>query len=442
MKEPTGLALRRRLPRLIPYMAVALAATLWLMPAPAAAQALYGSLTGAIADGSGAAVPGATVTIRNEDNGLEFTAVTDETGTYTIRNVAGGTYTLKASLQGFKEFVQTGIPVIVGGIARINGRLEIGALTESVTVTTEAAVLKTDKADVSVDLRPEEVTNLPLNQYRNYQTLLNLVPGATPPITQNAQTDTPGRALTTNINGTNRNNNVTRIDGAASINVWLPHHAGYVAPVETIENVNISTNSFDAAQGMTGGAATAVVTKSGTNTLRGSAFTFRQQDELNARRGYFDPNKLDASTTIMGGTLGGPVRRNKLFYFGSWERNDERNSRFDLRTVPTARMRNGDFGEVLALNPAFRIYDPATGNPDGTGRSFFENAVIPAGRISELSKRIQALYAPPTTPAARRATASRTTCSSRADRRRSATTTTGRSTGTATRRIRSGASSR
>ncbi len=394
MKEPTGLALIRRLPRLIPYMAVALAATLWL-PAPAAAQALYGSLTGAIADGSGAAVPGATVTIRNEDNGLEFTAVTDETGTYTIRNVAGGTYTLKASLQGFKEFVQTGIPVIVGGIARINGRLEIGALTESVTVTTEAAVLKTDKADVSVDLRPEEVTNLPLNQYRNYQTLLNLVPGATPPITQNAQTDTPGRALTTNINGTNRNNNVTRIDGAASINVWLPHHAGYVAPVETIENVNISTNSFDAAQGMTGGAATAVVTKSGTNTLRGSAFTFRQQDELNARRGYFDPNKLDASTTIMGGTLGGPFRRNKLFYFGSWERNDERNSRFDLRTVPTARMRNGDFGEVLALNPAFRIYDPATGNADGTGRSFFENAVIPAGRISELSKRIQALYAPP-----------------------------------------------
>ena len=380
---------------LLSIIAIALAATISLLPGPAAAQALYGSVTGAIADGTGAAVPGAAVTIKNEDTGLEFSAMTDETGTYTIRNVAGGTYTLKASLQGFKEFVQTGIPITAGGIVRINGHLEIGALTESVKVTTEATVLKTDKADVSVDLRPEDVINLPLNQYRNYQYLMNLVPGATPPAFQNAQTDTPGRALTTNINGTNRNNNVTRIDGAASINVWLPHHAGYIAPVETIENVNISTNSFDAAQGMTGGAATAVVTKSGTNTFKGSAFYFRQQDEFNARRGYFDPSKVDASTAIMGGTVGGPVRRNRLFYFGSWERNAERQGIFNTYTVPTARMRNGDFGEVLALNPAFRIYDPKTGTSTGAGRTFFENAVIPANRISDISKKIQTSYPAP-----------------------------------------------
>ena len=376
---------RLRLLFLESWMAVALTAALWWLPAPAGAQALYGSLTGTIADGTSAALPGANVTIRNEDTGLEFTAVTDGTGTYTIRNIAGGTYTLKATLQGFKEFVQTGIPVIVGGIARINGRLEIGALSESVTVTTEPVVLKTDKADVSVDLRPEDVVNLPLNQYRNYQYLLNLVPGASPPVFSNNQTDTPGRALSSNINGTNRNNNVTRIDGAASINVWLPHHAGYIAPVETIENVNISTNSFDAAQGMTGGAATAVQTKSGTNSFKGSAFFFQQRDELNARRGYFDPGKVDASTSIMGGTAGGPIRRNTLFYFGSWERNAERRGIFNTYTVPTARMRNGDFGELLALNPAFRIYDPATGTSTGANRSSFENAVIPANRISEIS---------------------------------------------------------
>ena len=358
-------------------------------------RALYGSLTGTISDSTGAAVPGATVTITNQDTGLELSGVTDGTGTYTIRNITGGTYTLKASLQGFKEFVQTDIPITAGSIVRINGRLEIGALSESITVTTEATILKTDKADVSVDLRPEDVVNLPLNQYRNYQYLMNLVPGATPPQFQNAQTDTPGRALTTNINGTNRNNNVTRIDGAASINVWLPHHAGYIAPVETIENVNISTNSFDAAQGMTGGAATVVQTKSGTNTFKGSAFFFRQQDELNARTGYFDTSKVDASVTIAGGTAGGPIRRNKLFYFGSWERNAERKGIFSRYTVPTARMRNGDFSEVLALNPNFRIYDPATGTADGRNRSFFENAIIPANRISDISKRIQALYPAP-----------------------------------------------
>ena len=362
-----------------------------LLPRLAAGQVLYGSITGSITDSSGAAVPGATVTITNEATGLELTSYTGPGGTYTIRNVPGGTYTLKASLQGFKEYVQTRVPIIVGGIARINGKLEVGALTESVTVTSEVTLLKTDKADVSVDLRPEEVVNLPLNQYRNYQTLLNLVPGATPPVFQNAQTDTPGRALSTNVNGTNRNNNVTRIDGAASINVWLPHHAGYIAPVETIENVNISTNNFDAAQGMTGGAAMTVQTKSGTNTLRGSAFVFRQQDELNARRGYFDPEKLDASVSILGGTVGGPIKRNTLFYFGSWERNDERNSRFNEYTVPTARMRNGDFTELLALDPNFRIYDPATGNPNGSGRSVFPNATIPADRISDVAKRIQAL---------------------------------------------------
>jgi hypothetical protein len=227
-------ALRTRVVGFKPLMLCALAAVLFLSPGAASAQALYGSVTGVISDTSGAAVPGATVTITNTETGLELSTITDAVGAYTVRNVPGGTYTLKASLQGFKEFVQTNIPVVVGGIVRINGKLEIGALTESVTVTSEAALLKTDKADVSVDLRPEEVTNLPLNQYRNYQTLLNLVPGATPPVFQNAQTDTPGRALSTNINGTNRNNNVTRIDGAASINVWLPHHVGYVAPVETI----------------------------------------------------------------------------------------------------------------------------------------------------------------------------------------------------------------
>ena len=288
--------------------------------------------------------------------------MTDETGTYTIRNVTGGTYTLRASLQGFREFVQTGIPITPGGIVRLNVKLEVGGLTDAITVTTEAALLKTDKADVSVDLRPEEVVNLPLNQYRNYQALLNLVPGATPPVLQNAQTDTPGRALTTNVNGTARNTNTTRIDGAASINVWLPHHAGYIAPAETIENVNISTNSFDASQGMTGGAAMSVATKSGTNNAARIGVLLPQSGRAQRAAVFLDPVKLDASTSIMGGTVGGPIRKNQLFYFGGWERNVQRQSRFDQFTVPTAKMRNGDFSEVLAFDPNFRIYDPSTGN--------------------------------------------------------------------------------
>ena len=384
------------LPRQRPLLGLMLLAVLCLLARPLSAQVIYGTVTGQVVDDSAAAVPGASVALVNEATGLRLESVSDENGTYTIRNVTAGPYTLRASLQGFKEYVQTGIPVTPGGIVRVNATLEVGALTESVTVTTEAALLKTDKADVSVDLRPEEVVNLPLNQYRNYQALMNLVPGATPPALQNAQTDTPGRALTTNVNGTARNTNTTRIDGAASINVWLPHHAGYIAPAETIENVNISTNSFDAASGMTGGAAMSVATKSGTNQLRGSAFYFRNQDEFNARQGYFDPVKLNASTDIMGGTIGGPIVKNRLFYFGGWERNLQKQSRFDQFTVPTAKMRNGDFSEVLALNPNFRIYDPATGNPTtGAGREAFPGAVIPAGRLSPIAQAIQALYPAP-----------------------------------------------
>ena len=211
-------------------------------------------------------------------------------------------------------------------------------------------LLQTDKADVHTELKAKEITSLPLNQYRNYQTLINLVPGATPAAFQNDQTDTPARSLRTFVNGTNPNSNNTRLDGASSVNIWLPHHAGYVAPAETIDTVNISTNNFDAGQGMAGGAAITLVTKSGTNEFKGSAFYFRNQDELNARH-FFDPTKLDSSIAIGGGTVGGPVRKNRLFFFGSYEGNYERTSRFDIYTVPTERMRAGDFSEVTAINP-------------------------------------------------------------------------------------------
>jgi hypothetical protein len=373
-----------------------LAAALVLLPNFAAAQALYGTVGGTVTDDSGAAIPGATVTVTNQGNGLTVSGVTDETGAYAIRNLQPGTYTLKATLQGFKEHVQTGIPVNPNDVVRIDAKLEVGALTESVTVTTEAALLKTDKADVSVNLKPAEVVNLPLNQYRNYQGLMNLVPGATPTAFQNAQTDTPGRALTTNVNGTNRNNNVTRIDGAASINVWLPHHAGYIAPVETIETVNISTNSFDASQGMTGGAAVSVATKSGTNEIRGSAFYFRNQDEFNARQNFFSAaDNPNSSVQILGGTVGGPIKKNRIFYFAGWERNLEKNSRISTLTVPTARMRTGDLSEVLAVNSAFRVYDPATGAAGGVGRTEFAGAVIPANRIDPIALKVLNTYPMP-----------------------------------------------
>jgi hypothetical protein len=379
------------------YLVTCAILTASLTATPAVSQVLYGSVVGAVKDPQGAGVPGATVTLVNKDTNLTRETVTNADGTYSIVNVLPGPYDVKMTLTGFREGVRANVPVTVGQISRIDMTLEVGTISETVTVASDAKLLQTDKADLHTELKAAEIVNLPLNQYRNYQTLINLVPGATPAVFQNDQTDTPGRSLRTFVNGTNPNTNNTRLDGASSVNIWLPHHVGYVAPAETIDTVNISTNNFDAGQGMAGGAAITLVTKSGTNSVRGSAFYFRNQDELNARQ-FFDPSKLDSSVTIGGGTVGGPIEKDKLFYFASYEGNYERNSRFDRYSVPTARMRNGDFSEVLSIAPTFRLFDPATGNVDGTGRTEFAGAVIPADRISSISQQIQALYPAPNDP--------------------------------------------
>ena len=184
----------------------------------------------------------------------------------------------------------------------------------------------------------ETLQNLPLSDYRNYQSLFNLVPGTTPARYQNAVTDTPGRALTTNVNGQERGANNTRLDGSADILVTMPHHAVYVAPVESIQEVNISTNAFDAEQGMTGGAAVTVITKSGTNKIRGSVFALHTNGALRTflwdenRAGVTD--KPEGSRNIDGGSIGGPIRKNKLFYFANWEGTFERVSRSRLYVRP------------------------------------------------------------------------------------------------------------
>ena len=362
-------------------VAVALAtAAAWSAPTPAAAQVLYGSIVGIVTDAQGAVTPGVVLVATNTGTAFTTKVVTDVDGAYAIRNLLPGTYDLTATLSGFRNHEQKGIPVSAGNPVRINVTLEVGALAERVEVIAQTTLLQTDKADLSTELTSKEIVNLPLNQYRNYQSLINLVPGATPAQFQNAEIDTPGRSLRTWVNGTQPNSNATRIDGAVSVNIWLPHHVGYVQPAETIETVNISTNNFDADLGMAGGAASTVITKSGTNTVRGSAFWFLNRDELNANSYFnkaFDLAKPPLSRDIYGGTVGGPIVRGKLFYFGSWERFQDRRGFNQNFGVPTQRMRDGDFGEVAAAYSAFRLYNPFTGGAGGVGREQFPNSRIP-----------------------------------------------------------------
>jgi len=374
---------------------IAAAAAVLLTPAPASAQILYGSLTGTVTDQQKAAMPGVTVTATNTGTGLATEAVTDDTGSYTLRNLQPGIYDVSAVLQGFRELRQRGLNITAGNIVRADLSLQLGQLSETVNVVAESTLLQTERADLNTEISSKAVTNLPLNQYRNYQTLMNLVPGATPTMFQNAEIDTPGRSLRTFVNGTQPNSNTTRVDGAVSVNIWLPHHAGYIQPAETIDTVNVATNAFDADVGMAAGAAQTVITKSGTNQLRGTAFWLYNGEEFNANGFFNNANglaKQPQNRQTFGGTVGGPIVQNKLFYFGSFERFRDRRTGNYTYGVPTAKMRAGDFSEVAAAYSAFRLYNPFTGGSGGVGRELFANNQVPAGMISSIAKGVMSYY--------------------------------------------------
>ena len=362
----------------------AVALTFLSAPPPATAQVLYGSLIGDVTDPSGAAIARAKVQITNRETGYTRETNAEENGRYNFQNVNAGTYDLKIASDGFQTVTQQGIIISINNVTRVDVALKVGQITDQVTVESAVAQLQTDKSDVHVEIGSKEVTNMPLPRYRNYQSLLNLVPGTTPGRFQNSAGSTPGRALTTSVNGVNRNNNVTKLDGAINTNIWLPHHTAYVAPAETIETVNISTNASDAEQGMAGGAATTVVSKSGTNVPHGSLFAMHENSAWGARNVFFKDPKLPKSlVSIGGGTIGGPIIKNKLFFFGSFEGTRERLNRSKLLTVPTAAQRAGDYSASSTA-----IYDPATGTAAGDNRTPFAGNIIPISRISRVSQQL------------------------------------------------------
>jgi len=350
------------------------------------AQVLYGSVVGTVEDPTGGLIPNSTVTLTNKGTGLKLEDKSDSGGRFTFSSVIPGVYDMKTSSQGFKTMTRTDIPVSANTVTRLDVKMDVGAVTDSVSIAADVAVLQTDKADTHTELSSQQVISLPLPGLRNYQSLINLVPGATPSSFQNSVTDTPQRSLRTNINGTNANNNVTRIDGSASINLWLPHHVGYVVPAEMVDNVNISTSAHDAEQGMAGGAAITVLTKSGTNEFRGSAFWFHDNQRLRARNFFFTPTtaKPVSRYNNFGATIGGPIVKNKLFFFYSYDDTRQGQGSFGLYSVPTAPLRAGNFSGVSTL-----IFDPQTGNQaNGTGRTPFAGNIIPTSRISPIATRI------------------------------------------------------
>lgn len=377
------------------------AAFLLALPQPGSGQVLYGSIVGTVEDPSGAVVPNAALTLTNTDTGATREIKADEQGRYSAVSLLPGTYNLKVTASGFRTLNRTGIPVTINNVTRVEARLEVGQLAENVTVSASAAALQTDRSDTRAEFASKTIVELPLAAYRNFQSMINLVPGATPSAFQNSVGSSPSRSLTTNVNGTNRNNNNTRVDGATNVYIWLPHHTLYNPPVESIETVNIATSSFDAEQGMAGGAAVTVATKSGTNQIRGSAFWYHDNQTMYARPYFFQqsinrPRLPKGIVNIPGATIGGPIIKNKLFYFFSYERTSERTGQFGNFSVPPADMRAGNFAAYAGLG---NIYDPLTGDANGAGRQLFANNQIPPSRFSPTWTRIQARAPLPNQPA-------------------------------------------
>lgn len=351
---------------------------LFLLPATGLAQVLYGSLTGTVTDASGAFVPGAQVTALEVRTGVSSQATTDSSGIYRFTTLFPGTYKVSIKASGFSTQETPGVAVRANEVARVDAQLKVASTTQSVVVTTEAPLLQTDKSDVHTDLTSQQIQDLPTmgTQGRNFQSLLRTIPGAGLTAETNSQAGNPQRAINSNINGQSNQGVNTRLDGAQDAYPWLPANVAYVPPANAIETVNVVTNSFDAEQGMAGGAAVNVQIKSGTNQFHGDVHEFHTDQHFQTRN-YFQtdltrfPKNLNANIRNQYGvTLGGPILRNRLFFFADYERTTQSlKAGPDTRILPTAAMASGDFrGLVDSKGNPIIIYDPATGDAHGAGK--------------------------------------------------------------------------
>jgi len=371
-----------------------------LCPATIVAQVLYGSLVGSVSDPSGAAVPKARFEALNTSNGVSRQTTTDERGAFSFNDLGAGPYKVTISAPSFSTLNQENVAIAINTMQRLDVKLQVASVSESVTVTAPAISLQSDRADVNNQITKTQVMNLPFagNQGRNFQNLYKLIPGFSPPAELHSDAGNPQRSLGTNVNGASYSNNNTRLDGATISYPWLPHITAYVPPAEAIETVNLVSNSFDAEQGMAGGSAINVSIKSGTNEFHGSGHWYHTNSKVQARNFFFTAPQLPKNLlNQFGGTIGGPIVKNKLFFFADWERTTRRRFASAFRTVPQPALRQGDFSAT-----GVNIFDPLTGMTSGAtagaNRVIFPGNRIPASRFDPASVTMTSLIPAPNQP--------------------------------------------
>jgi hypothetical protein len=377
----------KRFRHIIPLLILSLSPSLF-------GQAVNATLLGTITDSTGATVSGAKVTATETATGLIHESVTNESGNYTFPDMPPGKYSITAEAKGFKKDTHQNIDLLSNSSTRVDVSMVTGSVSEEVLVTTAPPLLQTDRADISTKIEAKLLADVPIGTNRNFQSLLNLVPGMAPATFQHSQFFNAASSLQTEANGLPRMGNLYQIEGiddderTGLLQIIIP-------PIDSIQSVDISTNNFEAELGRATGAVTNVTLKSGTNAFHGSAFEFIQNSAVNAKS-YFNPGPLGhLSYNYYGGSIGGPIFKDKLFFFGDYLGTSDHEKIANTFTIPDARYytpnSQGNIDLSAAL-PGGQIYDPATGDGNGTGpghsRTPFPNNQIPFSRVNPVSLAI------------------------------------------------------
>ena len=290
-----------------------------LVPAGLEGQLLQGTLNGNIADSSQAAVVGATVTATDQATGFSRSTTADSSGFYTLSGLPPGVYNVNVNAPGFQTSTHLGVSITAQTVSRLDVTLNIGSVNETVTVSAQATELQADRADVHTELGSKVLQNVPVPIGRNYQMIFTTIPGVSPPQTSHSFSANGSRSLAFTVNGGNVNANDTRIDGAGTRNYSASDVILYVPALEAIETVNVATNAFDADQS-SGGGYINVTVKNGSNAFHGSLFEDHSDKSMQAYQwaaNRFLP-KLPFINNQFGGTIGGPIKKDKLFFFVSY----------------------------------------------------------------------------------------------------------------------------
>jgi hypothetical protein len=389
---------RKKIPLSVWFIAAAACA--WLLPA-AHAQTFGASLLGNVTDASGAAVPEATIVAINTATNVKTETRSDGTGRYVITPLQPGFYTLEATAPGFKKFVRTGIELAVAQQARVDIAMEVGEITERITVEAAVSSIETASSTIAKVVSNRAILNLPLNT-RNVYSLIYLTPGVAGSIGNNYN------SMSYSINGARTSMMETLIDGATASHPTVQGYSGISAfpSVDAIGEFKVLGANFPAEYGRTAGSVLNVVYKSGTNEFHGSAYEFLRNSKMDANTFYNNMRGVSLASfkrSQYGGTLGGPIRKDRTFFMSSYEGLRQRSFTSRTTTVPTPLQRTGDFSQTYAgpNNPVI-IYDPFTTRPSGTGyvRDPFPGNVIPAGRQDPVARNIMKYYPLPNTQGA------------------------------------------